>query len=359
MIYALEPFFGGSHKQFLDELQNHTDLNLRILSMSPHHWKWRMHGSALYYSDLIVENGFEPGVVLASDFVNLPVLKGLVKNPTEWKWLLYFHENQLTYPFRQKETRDLTYAHMNIQSALAADTVYFNSRFHLENFLQEIPKFYSRFVDFKPLDVPDRIRKKAEVLPPGVDLKKFDSIDNSQAYSSDSGIILWNQRWEHDKNPTLFFETLFQLAEENIPFRLIVCGEQFSDYPAIFDQARERLNEHILHWGYAKDWRTYAHLLQQADIVVSTANHEFFGIAVLEAIYCRCYPMLPKRLVYPEYIPDSRKEKNLFTSDRDLYRKLKFALTRIEETRKIHFREIAGQFDWSNIGYRWEEVLRG
>ncbi len=359
MFYAIEPFYGGSHKQFLDELQNHTDLNLQILAMTPHHWRWRMHGSALYFSDLIRKNKLEPGIILASDFVNLPAFRGFVEKPEEWKWMVYFHENQLTYPFRQKRPRDLTYAHMNIQSALAADAVYFNSRFHLEDFLQSIPKFYSRFVDFKPQEVPDRIREKAEVLPPGIDLRKYDSIHPAQTSSSNSGIILWNQRWEHDKNPELFFHTLFQLADENFPFRLIVCGEQFSNYPAIFDEAKKKLNNQIIHWGYAKTWSTYARLLHQADIVVSTADHEFFGIAVLEAIYCRCYPLLPKRLVYPEYIPDSRKEKNLFTSERDLYRKLKFALTRIEETRKIHFRDVAEQFDWSKIAPQWERVLGG
>lgn len=355
-VYALEPFFGGSHRIFLQGLQREAIPDLQILAMSPHHWKWRMHGSALYYADRFERDALPPGLVLASDFVHLSALRGLVSSPGEWQWLLYFHENQLTYPFRGKRDRDLTYAHMNIQSALAADRVLFNSAFHREDFLGAIPEFYARFVDYKPSGVPDRIRRKSDILPLGLDLLRLDAAPVPDT-NTGPGIILWNQRWEHDKNPEIFFRTLFQLADEQIPFRLIVCGEQFPDSPAIFTAARSRLGEHVLHWGYADREQDYAALLHRADIVVSTAWHEFFGIAMLEAMYCRCYPLLPKRLVYPEYIPGERRQRNLYTSDRDFYRKLKFALTRIDQTRQIHFRAEAARFDWHRMAPVWKRAL--
>ncbi len=50
----------------------------------------------------------------------------------------------------------------------------------------------------------------------------------------------------------------------------------------------------MAHFGYA-DEAQYAALLHRADVVVSTALHEFFGVAVVEAIYCGCFPMLPRR----------------------------------------------------------------
>ena len=337
-------------------LEKNSEHSLRILSMSPHHWKWRMHGSALYYADLIRNEQLPPGLILASDFVNLPALRGFLRRPDRWYWISYFHENQLTYPVRAKEERDLTYGHMNIQSALCADRVYFNSDFHRRDFLRAIPDFYGRFIDYKPSAAAERIADNSLVLPLGLDLARFDQIEASTE-PNNTGTILWNQRWEHDKDPELFFRTLFQLSEEEIPFRLIVCGERFDEYPRIFDEARKRLGNHISHWGYVEDWKEYAALLHTADIVISTAEHEFFGIAILEAMYCRCYPLLPKRLVYPEYIPDHRRDDNLYTSDRDLYRKLKFALTRIDETRRIHFRDIAAQFDWSNMAPEWDEML--
>lgn len=34
----------------------------------------------------------------------------------------------------------------------------------------------------------------------------------------------------------------------------------------------------------------YVALLQQADLVISTADHEFFGISILEAVAARAFP---------------------------------------------------------------------
>ena len=117
--------------------------------------------------------------------------------------------------------------------------------------------------------------------------------------------MLWNQRWEYDKNPEAFFRVMNRLDDAGVRFRLILAGEHFEEQPEGFKRAFERYAERILHYGYAEDFPEYSRLLHRADIVVSTARHEFFGIAMLEAIYCGCHPLLPNRLTYPELIPES------------------------------------------------------
>ena len=36
---------------------------------------------------------------------------------------------------------------------------------------------------------------------------------------------------EHDKNPELFFQTLYQLMEEQVGFKVSVLGQTFSEVP--------------------------------------------------------------------------------------------------------------------------------
>ena len=116
-------------------------------------------------------------------------------------------------------------------------------------------------------------------------------------------LILWNQRWEYDKGPEMFFHTLYRLQESGIDFSLAVAGENFRNVPIEFEEARTTLAGRIIHWGFVESRAAYFNLLQRADLVISTALHEFFGISILEAIVAGAFPLLPNRLSYPELIP--------------------------------------------------------
>ena len=70
----------------------------------------------------------------------------------------------------------------------------------------------------------------------------------------------------------------------------------------MFDWAKEYFADHIDRWGYQSSRKEYETALAESDIVVSTANHEFFGIGMLEAIAAGCFPLLPQRLSYPMII---------------------------------------------------------
>ena len=89
----------------------------------------------------------------------------------------------------------------------------------------------------------DEIEKKSSILHIGCNLNNkpilFDNKKNTP-------VLLWNHRWEYDKNPELFFNTLFKLKNKKIDFRLIVLGEKYKEYPEIFDLAQKKLkNENV------------------------------------------------------------------------------------------------------------------
>ena len=55
--------------------------------------------------------------------------------------------------------------------------------------------------------------------------------------------------------------------------------------------------------GYVESKNEYWKWLHKADWVLSTAKHEFFGIAVVEALFAGCLPWLPEKLSYKELLP--------------------------------------------------------
>ena len=76
--------------------------------------------------------------------------------------------------------------------------------------------------DFRNLNTVDIIHNNSSILPIGCELEEI----KNQEYNSP--IILWNHRWEHDKNPELFFNTLIKLKKNNIKFNVVNLGQKFT-----------------------------------------------------------------------------------------------------------------------------------
>lgn len=94
-----------------------------------------------------------------------------------------------------------------------------------------------------------------------------------------------------------------ELARRQQPFRLSVVGEQFRQQPSAFGQIREEFRPQIVCWGYQESRENYDRLLAGADVVISTATHDFQGLVMLEAMASGCLALAPNRLAYPEYVP--------------------------------------------------------
>ena len=356
-VLALEPWYGGSHRNFVDGLIKNSCHEYELVTMAARFWKWRLQGGAQTLArkcSQLAESGFTPDVILASSMVNIPAFLALSRKYIGNVPVVYYlHENQLTYPLSKEEKRDLSYAYINYLSCLAADQVVFNSEFHYNEFIRALPGLLRVFPDYTHLHTVSEIRAKSRVMHLGMNLQAHARYSNTQGSERDSPIVLWNQRWEYDKNPEAFFRLMNRLDDAGCRFRLILAGKRFEEQPSEFDTAFERYADRILHYGYAEDFEEYSRLLHRADIVVSTAIHEFFGIAMLEAIYCGCHPLLPNRLSYPELIPEKLHKPLLhapilYDDDESLFTILK-AMLMGEERPLPHgtLRGIVEHLDWS------------
>lgn len=116
-------------------------------------------------------------------------------------------------------------------------------------------------------------------------------------------LLLWNHRWEHDKGPAAFFAALRRLAGRGVPFRVALCGLRFREAPPEFEESRGWLGERLAHFGPVEARDEYFELLGRCQLAVSTALHEFFGVALVEAVHLGARPLVPDRLAYRELWP--------------------------------------------------------
>ncbi len=363
-IMIIEPYFTGSHAAWAKGYQKVSRHKIEILSMDGRYWKWRMHGGAVTLAKKFLAGNYRPDLILATDMLDLTTFLSLTRKETaNIPTAIYFHENQITYPWSPDDRdihhkRDKHYGFVNYASALAADRVFFNSCYHLESFLGELIPFLKHFPDHNELDTIETIREKSGVLPLGLDLQKLElSKPQTLKRGEAPPLILWNHRWEYDKNPAGFFEALYRLDKKNLPFEVALLGENFRKQPKEFADAKRRLGNKVVHYGFVKDFSDYATWLWRADLMPVTSNQDFFGGSVVEAIFCNTFPLLPKRLAYPEHIPAKRQGEFFYDDADDLVRRLEEAINNIDIIRATDVAHFVDEYRWEKMGTVYDETL--
>jgi glycosyltransferase involved in cell wall biosynthesis len=362
-ILAIEPYYKGSHKAFLDGLVDNSTHEIHTVTISERSAKWRMHGDSVRLAEQVMRLPESFDLLFVSSMVNLPAFLALT-NPrfAYTPKVVYMHENQITQPIPPGEKRDMTFCYINYLSVLAADHVIFNSQFQKDDFIDHLPSFLNQYSDGDYLYTIDRILKKSQILYPGLELKRFDALPDTRSRNKRLTIV-WNQRWQFDRNPGLFFRTLNRLDDIDLEFDLILAGDSKHEKPEEFDRAWKRYRDRIIHFGYVDDFETYSKLLHQGDIVVSTSNYEFFCTPIMEAIYAGCHPVLPNKLHYPELIPDGLKKpllhgQVLYNDDDELFYVLKKLLGKTDQTLpKSSLQNINKKFDWSIMIRQYDRLF--
>ncbi|MFH0783690.1 MAG: DUF3524 domain-containing protein [Pseudomonadota bacterium] len=358
-VLILEPYYGGSHRFFLEGLQANIVADYTIFTLPARKWKMRMQLSALWCIEQI--NGLTLGkrrfdAVLCSSFVDVAVLRALTARIKGWdhraRICTYFHENQLIYPERLTDMKSFQFAATNFHSALASDKIAFNSSYNAETFFSGCQKYLQTAAEMGLSGTIERLKDKSSILFPGIDFACIDHQRKAAVSVPGPPVIVWNHRWEHDKNPEEFFKALTKIFSSGIDFRLILLGKTFLNSPQCFADAKNAFGSRVVHYGYAASYMDYVALLCRGDVVVSTALHEFFGIAVIEAVRAGCLPLLPERLVYPELF-----SKEYLYREGDLIEKLAQALLQNGQLSLESAHVITERFSWHTLAPRYSQWL--
>ncbi len=370
-VVFLEAYDGGSHRAFRRGLTRHVRHHLADLTLPARFWKWRMRGAAVWFADLLnASRDPAPDLILTTGYVNVADLRGLLAPPLDRvPVLLYMHENQLTYPLSPEEEFDFHFGFTNIVSALAAERLVFNSDWHREIFLDALPAYLGRMPEAVPKGVRERLESRSSVLGVGLDRQPLPA-DHFPRYRGgrcdpDAGpswprgarpLILWNHRWEFDKRPELFAAALGRLLDEGVEFDVALLGESRGG-EKVFNPLAERLGERCVARGFLPERTDYDALLERADIVVSCAAQEYFGISVAEAVHAGCYPVLPREQVYPSLYGTRCRGRHFYEGEDELVALLRDLLTGDRCGHVCSLDRDVDPYCWPLLGPRWDQML--
>jgi len=290
-------------------------------------FSWRARGNALTFAfehQDTLQKYYD--CIIATSMVDLTNLRGFVPHLANIPTLVYFHENQFDYPnhaFNKMDQNIVNLQLTSIYNSLSANKVLFNSNYNRATFFSGANALLNKLPDGIPKGLLDKVEKNAQVLSvPIEDCIEYD-VEKAHLPKNKPIQVVWNHRWEYDKQPEVLFNALELLKADGIDFKLHVLGQSFRKIPDCFSSAKELFCEEIETWGY-QPREKYLQILAESDLVISTALHDFQGLSMLEAMARGCLPVAPNRVAYPEYISQEHLYSVSETIDESqaLYQKL-------------------------------------
>jgi glycosyltransferase involved in cell wall biosynthesis len=304
-VLLLSAYDAASHRYWRNWLTGTLgEYQWTVVALADRHFYWRVRSNALTYITHhreILDRHYD--LIVATSMTDLATLRGLMPSLARVPTVVYCHENQFAYPLSEnhRHKSNIINAQLNsVFTALAADKLLFNSDYNRHTFFAGAKALFKKMPDGVKANLLDQCESNAQTLAVPITVTPTRQTEKKSLPPE----IVWNHRWEYDKQPEIFFHSMSRLSEQGHHFRLHVVGQSFRTVPACFDEAKVKLAKHIANWGFLPV-DDYHQVLSQADIVVSTAAHDFQGLSMLEAICCGCVPVAPKRVAYPEYIPAS------------------------------------------------------
>jgi len=292
------------------------------LVLPPRYFSWRIRGNSLSWGkgeyDVLQSESLDKDfdLVIATSMVDLSALRGFIPKLGLIPTLVYFHENQFSYPVGHNKQPAVEPQIVNLYAALCADKVVFNSEFNQQTFLKGAESLLKKLPDEIPKGLVQELSEKSSVLPvPIVEVQDQGDLNNTfivkdtsnnQASLKQAPLkIVWNHRWEYDKGPERLLAFVKEVIAQDLIIELNIVGERFRNSPKAFDEIELLLKnnpqQQLKQFGFIESYQKYLKLLEESDFVLSTSLHDFQGLSVLQAVAKGCLPLVPNRMAYPQW----------------------------------------------------------
>lgn len=302
-ILLLSAYHSASHRYWCDGLMAAFPEHRWTLRSQPgRHFSWRLEAAGWLWAcsdDAAFQQSYD--LIIATSLSNIVTLQARCPTLRDTPLWLYFHENQFAHPRsdQQRAAHQTAWQFNSLENAFCADWISFNSHFNRDTFFSGAKQLLQKFPETIPGDPIAQLQQKSQLL--AVPLN--DQFLALREQEKDTRLMVWNHRWEWDKQPQRFLHAAIQLKQDGVDFRLAMLGSGGGRGDA-FAAEREALGDCIVHWGEASE-SSYRYWLGRAGIGVSTALHDFQGLAMLELAQAGATCIVPRRQAYPECLPEA------------------------------------------------------
>jgi glycosyltransferase involved in cell wall biosynthesis len=351
-VLFIEPFMQGSHATVVKNYREHSQHEIFPLTLRGKHWTKNLCSGAAKLSKRIDQDPSLSAcdVVIATDLMQQGDFYTLQQKHFQNTAKIFFaHEHQFVPANGSTYDKDKNVKFSNIVSALCVDKCFFLSPSSMNEFISGIREYLNEAH-------VRSIEAKSESIDLGVEFSALERYKSEK--STDCATVLWNHRLGNERNPLPFFRALKGLSAEGLNFRVIIAAdistdEVSSELQSIIGQ----LGDKVIHAGFVKGRRKLAKLCWKSNISVSTSLAESFGLSVAESIYCKCWPVLPNRLTYPQFIPDQYHGDHLYNGDEDLIAKLRWAIMNFRGLKTDVLQKRIAEYSWEKIAPKWDEAV--
>ena len=197
-VLFLEPFDGGSHREFVEGLREHSRHAIDVASLPARLWKWRLRAAGLTLAQR-VPHPERYDMVVATGLLDLAQVQAVWGGRAP-PVLLYLHERAKS-PIRSGAARRVGGA----GAALAgrdqrggADHVVFNSEFHRAALRARLPEVIEQLPDE---EARPECRGRSSTGARACSTRAAASQNSDASRPPEPPVVIWNQRWEFDKDP--------------------------------------------------------------------------------------------------------------------------------------------------------------
>ncbi|HEV2293794.1 MAG TPA: DUF3524 domain-containing protein [Tepidisphaeraceae bacterium] len=295
-ILALEPFYGGTRRQMLETIIRCSRHRWTLLKLPPRRIERRLTAAAIWFAEQLSRHWVgQMDLLFTSEALNLADFYRLMPQLSRKPSVVYFHSNQLP-DVRTFERSPLDM--VNLNTAQAANEIWFNSMYHLRQFLSRATALVLRHDELLGRNPMNELAARAQLMLPPVDFSVVHELSLGDTIIRNKRKIFVETRDAHMKLLNAALATLVRRKEQ---FELVTVGpvEELDDtYP------RTALPEN--------DERSHVRALMQCGVFISTRIDAPADSHAVRALAAGCSLIVPDAGVYPELIPDLLQSSCLY-----------------------------------------------